>query len=338
MSGIIFLSGIINYQNNVGFHWIFQSLRIFYFIAIIIFISKYVEKNGDKHIVSGFLIGSAIVVFQKFMPISDLRLISGIPIINDPNVVGGVIVIASLFCFLSIVRGYHFYLVPLALFTVMNLTTYSKGAWLMIAFVNMMCIGTYIYSEKNKIVNAKYEIITMLIVILLLITCIYQWLKIDYCNFDLVDMLYHKIITTKNNQSVQIRMGLVEKSIETLINNPIFGRGWGNFNENINTTGNVVQYDNAHNVFAQLIATTGFPSLLVFIYILALSVNEFKILVLNLNKNAKFVSYSLLFCYTFIILTYGAVQLQIIVQSSFWLFFAVIIGLNNNRSQIFNIK
>jgi len=338
LSGIIFLSGIINYQNNVGLHWIFQFLRIFYFIAIIIFISQYVEKYGDKHIVSGFLIGCAIVVYQKFMPISDLRLISGIPIINDPNVVGGIIVMASLFCFLNIARGYNLYLVPLALFMIMSLTTYSKGAWLMIACVNMMCFGTYIYSERNKIVNAKYEIITIFIVMLFLTTCIYQWLKIDFCNFDLVDMLSHKVTTTQNNQSVQIRTELVKKSFEILINNPAFGIGWGNFNANINTIGKgVIQYDNAHNVFAQLIATAGVQSLLVFIYILALSVYEFKIFVLKLY-NSKFVGYSIMFCYTFIIFIYGSVQLQIFVQSSFWLFCAVIIGLNKNRSHIFNIK
>ena len=326
------ISTIINMRGYNDIIFLTRNLRIIYFILLIITCSQYIRKSGCEDIILGYIFGASIIVLLKFYPFYELRLISGIPIVKDPNVVGGVLFFMALFSFIGLVNGYIEFLLIFILIATISITTYSKGYWIIVTDL----VGMYIFNIKNIIANRKFVFnifIKSLLIILTLLFCIIPWISNISFKNDINYLVNHKIKTTNENESALVRIELLKQGGEIVSRNFLFGVG-NNYNKILIETPSfdgkraIVAYDNSHNVFSEISIIYGMPTLLTFIAIILYSSILFRDF-LYIYFKSFYIVYILVILYTFAIVLHGLIQIQIIIQPSFYIFIAILIGLIN---------
>lgn len=306
-------------------------LRLLYFIVIIIFVSKYVERFGYIHLIIGFLVGTTTIYYQDYSSLSEENSVFfGIPVLSNPNVVGAALGWAVYFCSLGVIAGKKQLFLSLALIiSGLSITTFSKGSWLMVILgltANLLALNmhqrdlmTGQYVKQISVV--KYVIFFFAIVGV--VFYLYGETIISLVNF--------KLESTKDIGSLEIRKNLMLAAGYAALDNPLFGLGFGNYYKVKALYPGIVlpfleREDNAHNVFAQIAATGGIPALILLMVIIIFTWLRLReVLHKQVNGSPHGKSLYLLVSLGIFVL-FGSVQLQLLAQPTFWFFSALILG------------
>lgn len=312
-------------------------LRLLYFVVIVIFISKHVEKFGYVQLLIGYVIGVVTIFYQDFSSIgAENAVFFGIPVLSNPNVIGVALGLAVYFCSLGVIAGKTKLFLPLALaLAALTITTFSKAAWILAGlglFANLLALRMpdRLVVAKNK----RNSLITYLVIFLVTLSVVY------YAYGEVVmSLLRLKMESTADIGSIEIRANLLLAGAYAALDHPLFGLGFGNYYKVENLYRDILlpplgREDNAHNLFAQVAATGGIPALVILLAVIALTLLRLSKVLQNRTDAPASIRW-LYLVISFIVFTlFGSVQLQLLAQPTFWFFSALIIGLCNTSDHI----
>lgn len=320
------LSQIVNFGNyeaeqiKIGllylFRWVLYAALYFVFVDIG---RKFQKPIQNYMILSGVLILIFGFIQYKFYPsLKNLyylgwddhlyRLFSSF---LDPNFAGVFIVLFIIFIFFQKFKNSYIKFVILIGSIAALILTYSRGAIL------MLLASTFIYSLLKK----NYKLIGGLIGVLVLITIALSP-NFHTVNTDLFRM-----------PSLTQRIENINQTLYVYRENPVFGVGFNNFRY---ARDRYVQKDwvdypshagaGSDNSFALILATTGIPGILAYLYLL------YKILRLGLN-NLKKTPYAWILVISLVGLVANSFLLNSLFYSFIMIWMWIIIGLTENNSR-----
>lgn len=324
-SCLLILSTCINsfrYPSNLSD--IGPALKIIYFIVLIHVVRKYTEKFGIFYFIIGFCLGASAFLFQSFSQAQVAS--SGLPILWNPNVTGGILALGIFFSALLISFEKKIFL-PLFFATAFmgaSSMTWSKGTWIMCAmgFCLIILLLFDYFRMHKKLIYASLAIVTLFVFFIVYVIAV---------NLEVIMAVFeHKMSSTANIDSVGHRFKLMVASVYGGFQNP-FGVGYRNFYQVQNYATNVglPAMDaswNAHNVFFQTLAVAGVPAFLVLMGIFSFPFLMLKRIFRRVH-GVKVRDYLFILIALGIWSIFGLVQLQLITQPMFWFFCGLVIGL-----------
>jgi len=314
-----------------GAQWsdVFAILRLFYFSAVMVFCVAFVTRFGLRPLLLAFVIGVALLTLGRLADAvtSDAPMVTGLPLLKDPNVIGNMLGIAVLMSSMLIFVGSARWAVTLSIFfAAASALTFSKGAWFMVMFgiganvLALMMRGRYTMSglKRTPVMAAACA---LAIVVLL-----------GYNAERFAEMIALKVETTTVDNSMGLRFRYALGGAYAMIDNPVFGLGFRNYYvvERMYPELLLPASDNAHNVFSQIAAVGGLPALLAFM--LLFSYPFIQLWSLVRLRSATVVGASYVACAVLVFFLSGAVQLQIVAQPFFWVFTGLVKGWRSRSS------
>jgi hypothetical protein len=307
---------------------VWPALKLFYFLLLIYVTRSYTAAHGPDYFIYGFLAGVLLVTLHELA--NATRTLLGLPQLLNPNVTGALLGLGVWFAGLGtlLTRRLVLNLVAAVIFSVLSISTFSKGAWLMCGLGLLMFALVAIARRKTQ-VRRRTKVLTVVIVVLILApTAI-----VVRDNYGLIqDLLAIKLQTTVTGGSVNVRYDLAKAAVLAGLDNPVFGLGYRNFYQtpllypdlHLPT---LERADNAHNIFAQTLAVGGFPSLLLLLaaFYLPLAMLRRK---MPWRLKSATLRAAVWILSVMVWFTYGSVQLQLTAQPCFWLFCGLIFGLH----------
>ena len=323
---ILSISVVVNIPIYGGdFQDLAACLRLIYFLLITIFVNAYTRQYGTLSMLLPFIIGLAIVgveqcVYAFFSP-EAVVLRGAIPMVRDPNVAGALFGYGIIFCAIALFHNgrlvYWFFAIA---FSLASILSFSKASWIMVFFGLIACICARKIT-KTKLKFKAYGIKRALLIFLLIFVFSINFQ--DY--YDKVEgLISQKIETTQDNASVQDRFNLALVGVYAMLQNPLLGVGYRNYDAVGNKYPELIipNSGNANNVFIQIGAIGGIIPLMIILYLFFF---PFKILYGIVKYDGIYgkIYYYSIFVVMFI---FSSVQLQLVAQPVFWVFIGVISG------------
>ena len=175
-----------------------------------------------------------------------------------------------------------------------------------------------------------------LIVATVVVAAVVQAAVVLRANYELIsNMVAFKLLTGEVSGSVSLRADFIRAAWMAGVDNPVFGLGYRNFHQVQNLYPElrlpvIGPLDNAHNLFAQLLAVGGFPAeiLLALVFLTPFAVFWRK---LRWHVQSRFVRHVVMVLSVGVWVTYASVQLQLIAQPPFWLFCGIVFGMRSKK-------
>jgi O-antigen ligase len=298
-------------------------LRLFYFSLIVAFTASFVRKFGGSWLTLAFLTGIAwLALDQLHYSLTTGRAMFGIPLLRDPNVVGNMLAVGVLVASIGIIAGRPLMYLPFAVaFAVMTVTTFSKGAWLMVA----LGLAANLVVLRVKFAPSPKGLRRLAVAMLLVIGTLGGFAYRDARELKALWEL--KKQTTEDNATVQNRYAFAVAGMQAMFDHPVFGVGYRNFIVTSRLYPDVLlePSENAHNVFVEIGAVGGVPAVFVW---LILFVYPFPQLWRIVRDPQRYITAPLYVALSALVFTVsGAVQLQLVAQPFFWFFTGLVRGL-----------
>ena len=304
-------------------------LKLLYLIILATLVADLVSRHGVRHLILGASVGVFLVAFQDmFMSTAN---VNGIPLLTNPNVTGALLGQGAAFAvFYMVFTGSRVqgFIIAL-LMTALSVTSFSKGAWLMCACACLAAGAVSVDAQQETSISRARRALTALILLTLIGVAAQVVLKNQEVLGAILDL---KIETSVDGGSVSSRFGFVMAAVYAALENPLFGLGYRNFYHTQwlypqLQLPSLERGDNAHNVFAETLATGGFPAALLLVLVFAAPFMPlWRLLGLHMTRMLwrAVVWLMLLAVWTL----YGAVQLQLVAQPTFWLMAGMVFGMN----------
>jgi O-antigen ligase len=309
-------------------------LKLAFFIALVAVVRDAVARGGSVPLLIGCLVGVFTVAVQDLL--ASERTVVGLPLLLNPNVTGAILGLGAWFAVYALVSTRLYAVAVLAALgaTALSVTAFSKGAWIMCALALLAGIGSAIGRSRINISGRRMRVVGGIVVIAAAIATTVAVRD----NYDLITELFtFKLLTTVEGGSATARSDFVVAAVKAALDHPIFGLGYRNYYQTQWLYPDLQlppleRGDNAHNVFAQVLAVGGFPaaSLLLVVFILPFDVLRAEVRWLIPGRASR----SMFFWGSFgVWAVYGAVQLQMLAQPSFWFFCGLVFGLRYLKSE-----
>jgi hypothetical protein len=305
------------------------AMRLFYFLALTHVIRALVARYGASLVLKGFVAGVFVLAVSELM-LSD-RIVSGLPLLLNPNVTGALLGLAVWFAALStIVSGrVVFNLVAVIVLSALSITSFSKGAWLMCACGAAVFATAALAPRRPRRRRRSWQragavmaVLTILVGTVVFVAANAEQIATTFAS---------KLEATTTSGSATLRADLARASWYAGLDYPVFGLGYRNFYQTQFLypelhLPQLERTDNAHNLFAQTLAVGGFPAatLLLLIVLVPMLVLRRKLRAFIHSSVARTILWTLSFALWGI---YGAVELQMIAQPPFWLFCGIVFAI-----------
>ncbi len=311
---------------------ILAVLRLLYFVVIIQFASRLVERHGFLPLLAGYFVGALVMFYQDFSTLTDDNMSkAGIPVLGNPNVVGAQLGLVVYLCSLGVMLGKEKIFLPVALgFSALSITTFSKGTWILVAVgLGANVLALYMGERGGARLRRRVWPYLFAFVGAAVVTLSLYWETVT-------TILQFKLESTQDLGSFETRQSLLTAGLSAGLEHPLFGLGFGNFYKVIGLypelpLPDLEREDNAHNLFGQIAAVGGIPALCA---LLAIMLFGFRLLYCALRDKVAanpFVKLAYVALSAVIFFLFASVQLQLIAQPSFWFYCAVLIGWTHSR-------
>lgn len=310
----------------------FAILRMFYFSALIVFTAAYARKFGLTGLLVAFLFGILATTLDELrVAFAHHSIVAGLLTVPDQNVIGNMLGIGVVLCSVGILLG--MFIVPLtfaALFAALSVTTFSKGAWLLVA-IGFLAIAVAIIAVYPRLQKRDRRVlgwVSASVMTAIAAAVIKYWSALQA-------LLEFKMRQTQQG-SVEARWSFALAGVRAMADHPFVGLGFRNFEltywmypDLIHETG----VENAHNVFAHIAAIGGIPAVAL---LLALFAYPFRLLWRTAPLPGLLrAAYVALLGGAFLLS--GAVQLQLVFQPFFWFFTGLVVGWRWMRVSEYNV-
>jgi hypothetical protein len=302
---------------------VFAILRFFYFSAIIAFCIAFVPRYGLATLVFPFAIGVALLGGGRlYLALTTgSKVLFGLPLLKDPNVIGNMFGIGVLMCSLLILQGWSKWpLVLVTLFSVGSMLTFSKGAWLMVLIGLGACVAAFVMRNPPTPRGLRRSIVSA--GALLVVISGLAYVEAERLN----RLISFKLTSSSDLGTTSYRYRFAKAGALAMGDYPVFGLGLRNYAvvEELYPDVMPEPSENAHNVFAQIGAVAGVPALVVFMVLFVYPFVQLWRVVSLRSRNLAGLTYVVLVGAVFF--ASGAVQLQIMAQPFFWFFTGVTRG------------
>lgn len=300
-------------------------MRIIYFSLIAVFVNAYVQRNGVLLAIFPFVIGLLLVGIDQLIyahtSTEAVLLLGGLPMAKDPNVIGAIFGYGVLFCSLAILQGGGFIYGALAVFFAFgSLFTFSKGAWLMVALSGIACFLA-LKSGKDAVNINRHRVLKRYFIVGMLTLTIGYF---AYNNYETLESVFqHKLETTADNESVNDRFNLALVGLYAMVQNPILGVGYRNYDAIGNQYPELIVPDsgNANNAIIQIGAIGGVPS-----FILMLWIFWYPLSILFRLAALERITWLHALLVSTVMFIFAVIQTQLIAQPVYWVFSGIISG------------
>lgn len=323
----VFSSAFNMYRFETHFSDFFPAAKLASFVMLVYVVKIYSIRYGLSSLIWGFLFGVALCLYIE-IPLSDSS-VGGIILLPNPNVTGMQLVIGILMSsILLLLGGNIFLLISISfLFFSATIMTFSKGAWLG-ALISLLLFFMIAIIRQTKPINLSIKRFTKFLVFITLIL----FISYSYRYFDQIHFITNLKMDSSagENASFDVRENLALAGFKAATDYPLFGLGYRNFYQVVTLYPELHLPNepglNAHNLFAQMAATSGIVGLTIFLTLFCLPF-------IILNNNLKMLSISnsnrILIISMFVLVwgLFASVQLQMIAQPPFWFFCGLIIAL-----------
>ena len=320
-----FFSILVGFKSTLDFG---VGKRIIFLYLFIIFFNISYKFHEIKLQILGISIGTILggliyyyLDYEYTIVAQSYAEIAGVQLLNDLNVIGQVFTRCFFLIYiLYLITRNIFLVVGYAAFFNLALMTYSKATILVYLVIFVIFIFTVVKNSK-----------THLILLVVIIFSGFFYVLFDNEIIDNIQILYDKKSEqTVEGGSLDYRIDVFISGVKASLINPIFGFGGKNFRYISNIFPELRDYgliENAENAFSEIGFTTGLINLIIFCRILFISALRSKVVLgfslPNYEKNL------ILFSYSFVILIWSSVQLEIYSQLWFYAYCGAVSGIYN---------
>jgi O-antigen ligase len=325
------LASVVVNVFRFGASWLdlFAILRLFYFSAIMVFCVAYVRRWGLRPLLTAFILGVVLLTVGRFVDVfaSARPMVTSLPLLKDPNVVGNMLGVAVLMSSMLIFEGsIRWALALTAGFSMASAMTFSKGAWLMVLFgVVANVVAILMRTLRTRSGLRRTALTTAGFFLTFVVLGAYYAVPLG----EVIEMKFH---TTTVDDSMGLRFRYALGGLYAMIDNPLFGVGFRNYYvvETMYPELVLPASDNAHNVFSQVGAAGGLPAFVLFLMLFTYPFLHLWRVVRRGNTPLLAVAYVTSSAVVFFLS--GAVQLQIFAQPFFWVFTGLVRDWHYNSS------
>jgi hypothetical protein len=297
--------------------------RLFYFSAIVVFCVAFVRRFGPAALVFPFTIGIAWLAGERLYSavMTGAKIVFGLPLLKDPNVVGNMFGIGTFMCSILILRGWTKWpLILMTGFAIMSLMTFSKGAWLLVLLGIAANLTAVVMRNPLTARGVRNTLAALGAIVITLGALAYMDSE------RMTRLISFKLQSSDELSTVNFRYRFALAGAYAMGDHPLFGIGFRNYSivEDLYPGVLPEPSENAHNVFAQVGAIGGAPALVVFLVLFLYPFVQLWKVVKRRYAVVGGIIYVALAAAVFF--TSGAVQLQLMAQPFFWVFTGVVRG------------
>ena len=325
------LASVVVNVFRFGASWfdLFAILRLFYFSTIMVFCVAYVRRFGLRPLLMAFIVGVVLLTVGRFIDVlvSTRPMVTSLPLLKDPNVIGNMLGVAVLMSSMLVFEGsIRWALALTAGLSVASAMTFSKGAWLMVLFgVVANVVAVLMRTLRTRSGLRRTAITTAGFLLTFVLLGAYYAVPLS----EVIELKFH---TTTVDDSMGLRFRYALGGLYAMIDNPLFGVGFRNYYvvETMYPELVLPASDNAHNVFSQVGAAGGLPAFVLFLMLFTYPFLHLWRVVRRGNATLLAIAYVTSSALVFFLS--GAVQLQIFAQPFFWVFTGLVRDWQYNSS------
>lgn len=245
-------------------------VRVAYYGIMSLFVVRWVREYGSNVLVMPFCIGILAMFYNNFL--NAAMRVGEIPIaINEKNFSGVLLPVCAVYFALSILCKPNLSSFVLFLLSIVStLFVYSLGGFVLIALflpAIWIMVRRYFGAATIKIHKKVLMVLLLLLLFVIVMTSARPILNTIMHNID--NKIHNLPGISQKTESAHMRFGHFLSSMAISAENPLFGVGEANWQEENNKNRDwlgdwFVENDNPHNGLAQILSMFGIPAFILF--------------------------------------------------------------------------
>ena len=312
---------------GVNIKEVFEVFRYLLLATVPIIITNFFHCK-QAFLIEGYIVGLLVSVFVAYLKPMNPDIL-GVLQIHNPNVIGYVLVYGAWLPLVSyfLWRGNR-NLIYLPLMLSISILTFSKGAWLVVAFILFACLFLLFNSSLARRASVGALLIGLLLVDIGYIGVVSKFVEIISWKIGATDFA----ASAAEGGSFSARIGLALSGLIITYENPLLGVGLSNFqliHDGLDVRLGEYYYedDNPNNVFLYISSGAGVFALLLWILVLKLYFSIVKEVLARIFGMPHLVNFMIFLCFVATTIVGGVTQNEMLNAFYLWFYFGLFLSL-----------